>query len=145
VKVSPGAVNVIPGATEIQIDIRDIYTASKTDTVNKLREVISEVAGRRDVEIKVTVTADDTPVATDPNLIKMLEKAAQSRNIPYQLMPSAAAHDAAYVADITPVGMIFVRSEGGSHNPKEWAEIDDIALGTELLLEAVLNFSATVG
>ncbi|MGI6575477.1 MAG: Zn-dependent hydrolase [bacterium] len=140
VKASPGAINVIPGFAEVQIDIRDIYADSKKNTVAALRDKIAEIAARRKVAVEVAVTADDEPVATAPHLVELIKEAAVACNIPYQLMPSAAAHDAAYVAAIAPVGMIFVRSEGGSHNPKESAAYSDIALGTELLLEAVLRF-----
>ena len=49
-------------------------------------------------------------------------------------MPSGAGHDA---QDFTragyPAAMIFVRNAHGSHNPDEAMDLDDFALGTQLL------------
>ena len=61
-------------------------------------------------------------------------------------MASGAGHDAAINARISPDAMIFVTcSEGRSHCPDEWAETDDIALGAEVMAEAILAFDAQQG
>ena len=47
---------------------------------------------------------------------------------------SPASHDAAaFAAAGVPMGMIFVRNENGSHNPREAMTIDDFLAGTSLL------------
>ena len=54
-------------------------------------------------------------------------------------MPSGAGHDAMVMAKLAPVGLLFVPSRGGkSHCPEEWTDYEDIALGAELYLDAVL-------
>jgi allantoate deiminase/N-carbamoyl-L-amino-acid hydrolase len=56
------------------------------------------------------------------------------------IMVSGAGHDAMFLAEITDIGMLFVRCRNGiSHHPKEWAEIEDIALGTNILYETILK------
>ncbi|MEK7994547.1 MAG: M20/M25/M40 family metallo-hydrolase, partial [Planctomycetota bacterium] len=53
---------------------------------------------------------------------------------------SGAAHDAVYMARITPTAMVFVPCEGGiSHNEFESARPEDIAAGCNVLLHAVLG------
>ena len=46
-----------------------------------------------------------------------------------------------YVARIAPTAMLFVPSKDGlSHNPAEFTSLEEIALGTEVLAEAVRSF-----
>ena len=54
------------------------------------------------------------------------------------VMPSGAGHDAQAMAQIGPVGMIFVPSIGGiSHSPKEFSRPEDIANGANVLLQTL--------
>jgi len=44
------------------------------------------------------------------------------------------------MAKITPAAMIFIPSQRGiSHNPAEWSSPEDIALGTQLLMETIIR------
>jgi N-carbamoyl-L-amino-acid hydrolase len=55
-------------------------------------------------------------------------------------MPSGAGHDAQMMAQLTPMGMIFVPSvDGVSHSPKELTAWQDCANGANVLLHAVLG------
>jgi len=52
-------------------------------------------------------------------------------------------HDAQDVAQIGPVGMIFVPSRGGiSHAPNEYSAPQDITNGANVLLNALLKLDA---
>ena len=54
-------------------------------------------------------------------------------------LPRGAGHDAQMMAQIAPMGMIFVPSVGGiSDSPKELTHWDDCARGADVLLHAVL-------
>ena len=56
-----------------------------------------------------------------------------------RVMPSGAGHDAQAMAQLGPMGMIFIPSIGGiSHSPKEYSTPQDIANGANVLLAAVL-------
>ena len=49
-------------------------------------------------------------------------------------MPSGAGHDAAALAAVTPVAMLFVRCAGGvSHNPAEAVAVSDIEAAIDVL------------
>jgi len=53
-------------------------------------------------------------------------------------LPSGAGHDAAVFAGMdVPTGMIFIRNEHGSHNPKESMRMDDFLLATGVLYRAM--------
>ena len=58
-------------------------------------------------------------------------------------MISGAGHDTALIAGLTEAGMIFVPSrDGRSHCPQEYTRMEDIVLGCEILLDAVVELAA---
>jgi allantoate deiminase len=57
-------------------------------------------------------------------------------------MNSGAVHDACMLADIVPVGMIFVPSiNGRSHVPEEYTRYEDIKKGCDVLLGTVIKMA----
>lgn len=58
-------------------------------------------------------------------------------------LPSGAGHDAAALAAVADIGMIFVRcTDGVSHHPAEHVRADDIERGARALLALVQDFPA---
>ena len=54
-------------------------------------------------------------------------------------MPSGAGHDAQAMAQLGPMGMIFIPSVGGiSHSPKEFSRPGDIVNGANVLLATIV-------
>jgi allantoate deiminase len=69
---------------------------------------------------------------TDANVSALLARAVEDLGYPPERLPSGADHEAAAVAEIAPIAMLFVRCNGGvSHNPDESVEPDDIAMAIE--------------
>ncbi len=69
-----------------------------------------------------------------------LESICKEMDVPYIFMSSGAGHDAMNMARLTSTGLIFIPCRNGiSHNSSEKAEIDDIALGAEVLFNAVMK------
>jgi N-carbamoyl-L-amino-acid hydrolase len=58
-------------------------------------------------------------------------------------LASGAFHDALFMNDICPTGMVFVPCERGiSHNPAENAKPEDLAAGARVLLAALAGLAA---
>ena len=56
---------------------------------------------------------------------------------------SRAGHDGMAIAEVTDVGMLFLRNPGGiSHHPDEAVTVADVALGIQAFAEAVLHLAA---
>jgi N-carbamoyl-L-amino-acid hydrolase len=67
-------------------------------------------------------------------------RASQTMGLEARRMPSGAGHDAQMMAQLGPMGMIFVPSVGGvSHSPRELTTWEDCANGANVLLSAVLE------
>lgn len=78
------------------------------------------------------------PCFLDMSLVQRAIGAAAKLGAAHHVMPSGAGHDASVFTEAgVPSGMVFVRNQGGSHNPHERMEIDDFMLGVEVLWAAV--------
>jgi len=85
------------------------------------------------------IVSDNPPTPCDPDLLDILDAACDSAGAQHRRMASGAGHDTAWMARITKAAMIFVPClDGRSHAPDEYATTQDIALGAQVLLDAVL-------
>lgn len=139
----PGAINVVPGRVEFTIDFR---AAEDEDRANGLAQVMGafeEIAARRSVDIKTEIVHEAASVACAPKLMSEITSAIADNGYPVLTLPSGAGHDAVAMADLTDIGMIFVRcKEGISHHPDESiTEIDAIA-ATKILLNVIEKFGS---
>jgi hydantoinase/carbamoylase family amidase len=138
IKADPGAINVIPGRVELGIDIRSISLDSKQWVVSELLAVMDRMKKQRNVGIEIITITDEVPVQLSKEMTAVLQEVCSE--LPYQsmLMPSGAGHDAMHLASFAPTGIVFIPcKEGISHNPAEFASIDDVVAGTEILLSAI--------
>ncbi|MFT4039026.1 MAG: Zn-dependent hydrolase [Thermomicrobiales bacterium] len=136
--VSPNERAVIPQQVTFTVDARSPDAAQRNDLLARHEALMHEVANRRGLGIHLRTDSDRVPVASDPALVETIAMAAQEGDIPALRMTSGAVHDAMQLAEITPVAMIFVRSQGGiSHSPEEFTTPEDAAAGTEVLARAL--------
>lgn len=142
VEVTPGAINVIPGAVKLGVDIRSISKAARNSVVTLVKEFIDITAGKRGLSYTIETIAQDQPVEMHPAMIREIEEAVKSVGVEYMTMPSGAGHDAMHWAEAVPTGMIFIPCRDGiSHNPAEFAEMDDIVTGADVLDKVLRKLS----
>jgi len=143
IKVEPDVINVIPGKTQMFIDVRSVSDEAKTEVVNSIRQEIKRIADRRGIFYEIDTITNETPQPLSAKIASLIEKHCQTLGIEYHRLTSGAGHDAAQVAKIAQdTGMIFVPSRDGvSHNPKEWTDEKDILKGTQILLLTLLDLA----
>ena len=142
VEVTPGAMNVIPGAVKLGVDIRSISKVARNSVVTLVKEFIDITAEKRGLSYTIETIAQDHPVEMHPAMIREIEEAVKSVGVEYMTMPSGAGHDAMHWAEAIPTGMIFIPCRDGiSHNPAEFAEMDDIVTGAEVLDKVLRKLS----
>ena len=142
VEVTPGAMNVIPGALKLGVDIRSISKVARNSVVTLVKEFIDITAEKRGLSYTIETIAQDHPVEMHPAMIREIEEAIKSVGVEYMTMPSGAGHDAMHWAEAVPTGMIFIPCRDGiSHNPAEFAEMDDIVTGAEVLDKVLRKLS----
>ena len=142
VEVTPGAMNVIPGAVKLGVDIRSISKVARNSVVTLVKEFIDITAEKRGLSYTIETIAQDHPVEMNPAMIREIEEAVKSVGVEYMTIPSGAGHDAMHWAEVVPTGMIFIPCRDGiSHNPAEFAEMDDIVTGAEVLDKVLRKLS----
>jgi beta-ureidopropionase / N-carbamoyl-L-amino-acid hydrolase len=139
IQAFPGAPNVIPGRVVCSLELRDLDAA-------KIQSVFARIEGesRRIGETSGTSFAfrplhENVPAPSDPRIRALISDAARSLGYSTTALPSGAGHDAQAMAQLGPMGMIFIPSIGGiSHSPREFSTPDDIVRGARVLMAAVL-------
>ena len=141
IAVRPGAKNVVPGECVFSLDLR-----AARDHDGLMREVlaaVTSVASSRRVEASVDELARVPVTSLDAKIRAVLKRATKSVGVDAPELVSGAGHDAQNPAlSGVPTGMIFVRSTGGSHTPREFASVDDAALGAQALANAIRELAS---
>jgi hydantoinase/carbamoylase family amidase len=136
IAVRPGAKNVVPGECLFSLDLR--AARDHDGLVQEVLATLMSIASVRGVDASVDELAHVPVTPLDPKIREVLQRATKSVGVEAPLLVSGAGHDAQNPAlSRVPTGMIFVRSTGGSHTPREFASIDDAALGAQALANAI--------
>lgn len=143
ISVAPGASNVIPGGASFSLDLRAGDDDARSKAVTEIRNRLRQIGARRGVIVGVDTAMEKSVVVAGARV-----KAAIGRGIAYvtgrpprELM-SGAGHDGMAMAQLTEIGMIFVRCRAGiSHNPLEYVSVDDMGLAVESLIRAILELA----
>jgi hydantoinase/carbamoylase family amidase len=139
----PGAMNVIPGSVSFSVDVRHPDDAVRTAATDRIRAEAAAVCARRGLELAEQVLFTEPAVPCDPGLRDLLGRAIGEQGLAVRELPSGAGHDAAALAAICPVSMLFLRCRGGiSHNPAESVEQEDVAVALAVLERAILDLAA---
>lgn len=128
IAVEPGAANVIPGRAAASLDVRHAEDAVREEAVAALRTAAERIGEARDVAVAWDEVQATRAVRCSPELTEALAAAAAETGHEAPRLTSGAGHDAAMMAAVTPVAMLFVRCAGGiSHHPDESVSEDDVA------------------
>ena len=140
IKAQPGAYNVIPGKVILGVELRDLDANKISVLFEQSRAAADEIGRQNGTTFHFSARDLSTPALTSKSVQEVIGKAATRLGLSTKLMPSGAGHDAQEMADLGPIGMIFIPSVGGiSHSPKEYSKPEDIENGANVLLGTVLS------
>ena len=143
IQAFPGAPNVIPGQVQTSLEIRDLDQAKIVRLANKVMDEAKKIGAENGTTFTFKETYLSTPAIMDSGVQKTIETAAKGLGLTTKYLPSGAGHDAQYMAQIAPTGMIFCPSVGGiSHSPKEFTKPQDVVNGANVLLQTILALDA---
>jgi beta-ureidopropionase / N-carbamoyl-L-amino-acid hydrolase len=141
--VEPGQANVVPGRVQMWAEMRspdDPWLERGRASVGRVAE---QAAQRRHVELRLDWLQTVSPVACDAAVQDLVESSAREGGYSSRRMASAAGHDAAHLASVAPMGMIFVPSrDGRSHCAEEWTAPEQIAAGIHVLAGTLARAAA---
>ena len=120
-------------------DIRDIYREPRDKMEHEIVAAVEKISADNGLQHEIKEMVRLEPVVLPRKIVNVIAESCQKVGVPVQELPSGAGHDAQIMATQVNTGMIFLRSKGGvSHDPQEFTEARDIALGTEVLYQTVL-------
>ena len=138
INVEPNAANVVPGAVQVSLEVRDANDTMRVAAVEELLARAAAIAARRGISLEQTELLDQPAVPMDERLTAFLTDAIEAAGFPVKTMTSGAGHDAMVMASRMPTAMLFLRSPGGiSHHPSETVREEDVEasllVGSEFL------------
>ena len=143
IQAYPGAVNVVPGRVEFSLDLRAETDQQRDAGWAEILDTITTVCRERNLEFHWVEEHRAHAVACagwlkDAVAAAVADADTDGGDVP--MLYSRAGHDAMVMADITDIGMLFIRCEDGiSHAPAEAVTVWDVALAVEAFAAATAS------
>lgn len=142
----PGGVNVIPGQVVFSVDVRAAEDVRRDRVMDEFVAGLERSGAQRGVGVAIEHTHSASAVNCATDLQQAFADAVASLGLTPHRLPSGAGHDAMAVADVCPVGMLFLRcTDGISHNPAEAVTRPDVAWAYAALAQTVTDLGRKLG
>ncbi|MFO1323745.1 MAG: allantoate amidohydrolase [Burkholderiales bacterium] len=142
IEALPGAMNVVPGKAKFSLDVRAPTDEKRHAAASAMRAEFAAIAKRRNAGLAITTLWEAKTSPCAPVLQQQIAAAIEAHGVPVRHLPSGAGHDGMALIDIAPIGMLFVRCEGGiSHNPAEAVTLADVATGLAVFARFIVAFT----
>ncbi|MGI6766371.1 MAG: Zn-dependent hydrolase [Lentihominibacter sp.] len=136
----PASKNIIPGEVYFSIDLRYHTDDGMTQLEEQTKAIIRETCKKNGVDVEIERYWRADPAHFNETIVNCVEEAAKENNMNAIRIISGAGHDAVFINEVFPSGMIFVPSIGGmSHCPQEDTRWEDIVKGTEVAADTLLK------
>ena len=136
-QVKPGMYNVIPREVTLLLELRDLEQKNIDDFILKLKEYSQQF---NNFKFDFQETINKPSRLLNKNIMEKIRIATEKKNYKGVQISSGAGHDAKEFTYKVPTAMIFIPSIGGiSHSPLEYSTEEQIAKGTQVLLDTVLE------
>lgn len=137
---APGAFNIVPAQVDVSLEFR----SPDAEEFNRLDAALLKLADEQSARFGLKLTSEflgkHSPSLMDADVRGAFANACDELGLSHMPLPSGAGHDGQSLADLCPVGMIFVPSvDGASHSPREFTKWEDCINGANVLLQAALR------
>ena len=141
-ELKPGGINIIPGHVSFSLDLRDIDKEVRDGVEARISDEAGRICEERGIGLETQTLQSLPPVLCSDLVRGAAREACDALGFePFELA-SGAGHDGMHLADLCPIGMIFVRSKNGlSHNPDEYSSREDCTAGAEVLYLTLLRLA----
>jgi N-carbamoyl-L-amino-acid hydrolase len=140
IQAFPGAYNIIPGKVITSLGLRDLDATKVQMMFEKIQGEVRQIENSSGTKFEFKQVSVSQPALTDTMIRKTIDDTAKQLGLSTKSLPSGAGHDAQEIAELGPVGMIFVPSRDGiSHSPREFTRPEEVTNGTNVLLQSLLK------
>jgi allantoate deiminase len=134
--IQPNVSNVVPGFVTHTLDVRHQSDLVLKEAGAWLEQRAGEIAAKRRLGFKWEIFQATPAKECDAVLSRRLLGVVEAVTGSARTLPSGAGHDAAILAPLIPVAMLFVRCrEGLSHHPDEFVALPDIEVALQVTVE----------
>lgn len=142
-QVYPNSRNTIPGSVTFSVDLRNPNPEVLAEMDRELRGFCEQLADSRDLQVDVDNFWYFAPVEFSAS--ENVRIAAEKLGYSHMDIFAGAGHDACYMADIVPSGMVFTPCKDGiSHNEIEFTTPEQCEAGCNVLMHAMLEVAGVV-
>ncbi|HEX2697311.1 MAG TPA: Zn-dependent hydrolase [Anaerolineales bacterium] len=137
---APGAFNIVPERVDLALEFRSPGEEEFERLDSALLTQAQQEAKRFGLELKTEFLGKHSPSLMNKRIQDTFANACDDLGLSHTSLASGAGHDGQSLADLCPVGMIFVPSvDGASHSPRELTKWEDCVNGANVLLQTVLR------
>jgi allantoate deiminase len=138
IQAEPNAGNVIPGAVTLSVDVRHQKDAVRRAAEARVRLLAGRIGLARGLEVTIQVVQQERATPCARQLSELLKRAVSLHQAEVVGLPSGAGHDAAIMAGLAPMAMLFIRCKDGlSHHPAESVKPGDIRAALNVMHDFV--------
>jgi allantoate deiminase len=141
--IQPNISNVVPGLVTHTLDVRHQSDSVLNEACAWLERRAGEIAKARRLDFIWEILQATPAKKCDPVLSRRLLDAVETVTGSTRMLPSGAGHDAAILAPLFPVAMLFVRCRDGlSHHPDEYVSLEDIGVALQVTVEFLRSWES---
>jgi len=138
----PGWVSIVPGGASLSFDLRSRSEAAMARALARMRKTLADIEKERGVRGRLLGVKRLAVCPASPKIQRALRRASAETGHPALALSSGGVHDACRMAEICPMGMVFIPSvKGLSHTPEEFTRFGDVVKGAEILASAILRLA----
>ena len=142
---TPGAFNIVPAQVDVSLEFRSPDKEEFKRLDSALLDLAKTESARFGLELRVEFLGKHSPSIMSDIVQQAYADSCDDLGLSHVSLTSGAGHDGQSLADLCPVGMIFVPSvDGASHSPREFTKWEDCVNGANVLLQAVLRLGEKV-
>ena len=139
-EIAKSSRNTIPGSIQFTVDLRH----HEDQQIHAMEQAVgarfAHIAQQRGLGLEINRHWLSPATPFDSACVAAVRAAVEELEYPHQDIVSGAGHDAIHLARHCPTTMIFIPCVGGlSHNEAEDALPEDVRMGCDVLLNAVLR------
>jgi beta-ureidopropionase / N-carbamoyl-L-amino-acid hydrolase len=140
--VEPNGTNAVPSAVRAWLDVRAADAGTIEKTVTTVRSASERSSREQGVTLSVRQESDTPAVRFDQGLRDRIAATLAAAGVTAPVLPTAAGHDAGFLAARVPAAMLFVRNPTGiSHSPAEHADPADCEAGVRALAAVLADLA----
>jgi allantoate deiminase len=141
--VEPNVSNVVPERVVHSLDLRHQEDSVRNEASSWLAQRADELVTARRLACAWETLQVNEAKRCDAELSRRLLNAVETVTDSARQLPSGAGHDAAILAMLFPVAMLFVRCRDGlSHHPDEFVSLEDIRAALQATVEFLSSWES---